>query len=135
MRVQHLSQRRLAACAHVSQAFISLMLKGKRGACPETAWRIASALGVFTEELFALSPGDTASRGVEPKCGTALKSHTTTPQPGRKRTNRPRRAAPHTSVPRVSDPEIPQAGRVPRHVIPHPRGHVIPHGDDGWRRS
>ncbi|MFB7091644.1 RHS repeat domain-containing protein, partial [Streptomyces sp. NPDC056296] len=31
----------------------------------------------------------------------------------------------------VSDHEIPQAGRVLRHVIPHPRGHVIPHGDDG----
>ncbi|MGR8010951.1 AAA family ATPase [Streptomyces hypolithicus] len=31
----------------------------------------------------------------------------------------------------VSDHEIPQVRRVPRHVIPHPRGHVIPHGDDG----
>ncbi|MDJ0466623.1 hypothetical protein [Streptomyces sp. H27-C3] len=31
----------------------------------------------------------------------------------------------------VSDHEIPQVGRVLRHVIPHPRGHVIPHGDDG----
>ena len=35
----------------------------------------------------------------------------------------------------VSDHEIPQVGRVPRHVIPHPRSHVIPQGDRGWRGS
>ncbi|WP_102926488.1 helix-turn-helix domain-containing protein [Streptomyces noursei] len=47
-----LSQRKLAELAHVSQAFISLLSHGRRGARPETAWRIASALGVLTEELF-----------------------------------------------------------------------------------
>jgi len=35
----------------------------------------------------------------------------------------------------VSDHEIPQVGRVQRHVIPHSRGHVIPQGDREWRGS
>ncbi|MER6530850.1 hypothetical protein ABT245_38745, partial [Streptomyces sp. NPDC001508] len=36
-----------------------------------------------------------------------------------------------SGVETVGDHEIPQVGRVLRHVIPHPRGHVIPHGDEG----
>ncbi|MEU2835190.1 helix-turn-helix transcriptional regulator [Streptomyces lavendulae] len=52
MRVKKLSQRMLAERARVSQPYVSLMLSGKRGAQPETAWRIASALGVDTDELF-----------------------------------------------------------------------------------
>ncbi|UNM13238.1 helix-turn-helix transcriptional regulator [Streptomyces formicae] len=53
LRLQSLSQRKLADIAHVSQAFISLLAHGRRGARPETAWRIATALGVLTEELFS----------------------------------------------------------------------------------
>ncbi|MFC5802943.1 helix-turn-helix domain-containing protein [Streptomyces formicae] len=51
-----LSQRKLADQAHVSQAFISMLARGRRGARPETAWRIASALGVYSHELFAVEP-------------------------------------------------------------------------------
>ncbi|MCY0924321.1 MULTISPECIES: helix-turn-helix domain-containing protein [unclassified Streptomyces] len=50
------SQRQLAAKAGVSQPYISLLIKGARGARPETAWRIASALGVLIEELFTREP-------------------------------------------------------------------------------
>ncbi|MEU2835266.1 helix-turn-helix transcriptional regulator [Streptomyces lavendulae] len=60
MRVMKVSQRTLADRARVSQPYVSLMLRGKRGAKPETAWRIASALGVDTDELFATErPADT----------------------------------------------------------------------------
>ncbi|MEU2433638.1 helix-turn-helix transcriptional regulator [Streptomyces sp. NPDC007861] len=51
-----LSQRKLAEQAHVSQAFISMLARGRRGARPETAWRIASALGVCSHELFTVEP-------------------------------------------------------------------------------
>ncbi|WP_350309879.1 helix-turn-helix domain-containing protein [Streptomyces yunnanensis] len=57
MRVHNLSQRKLAALAQISQAYVSLLLNGKRGARPETAWRIAGALKVRTDELFAAPPG------------------------------------------------------------------------------
>ncbi|MGW2232268.1 helix-turn-helix domain-containing protein [Streptomyces formicae] len=56
MRLQKLSQHKLAKRARVSQPYISLLLRGKRGATPETAWRIATALGVFSDELFADKP-------------------------------------------------------------------------------
>ncbi|MEU6708122.1 helix-turn-helix domain-containing protein [Streptomyces wuyuanensis] len=52
MNLQGISQRSLAQKAHVTQAFISLMAHGHRGVRPETAWRIARALGVHTQELF-----------------------------------------------------------------------------------
>src|SRR5689334_22705697 len=52
VRLKGMSQRRLAEQAHVTQAFISLVAHGRRGVRPETAWRIASALGVLTDELF-----------------------------------------------------------------------------------
>ncbi|MEU8571519.1 helix-turn-helix transcriptional regulator [Streptomyces pathocidini] len=52
MRLKEVSQRTLAKKAHVTQAFISLMAHGHRGVRPETAWRISSALGVLTRELF-----------------------------------------------------------------------------------
>ncbi|WP_073450254.1 helix-turn-helix transcriptional regulator [Streptomyces yunnanensis] len=51
-RLQGLSQRKLADLARVSQAFISLIIGGKRGARPETAWRIANALNVFVDDIF-----------------------------------------------------------------------------------
>lgn len=54
MRLKNISQRRLAHRAHVSQGFVSLLLQGRRGARPETARRIASALGVYTDELFVI---------------------------------------------------------------------------------
>ncbi|WP_442816768.1 helix-turn-helix domain-containing protein [Streptomyces sp. NBC_01304] len=53
MGLQGLSQRTLAVKAKASQAFVSLLLRGKRGTRPATAWRIARALGVFTDELFS----------------------------------------------------------------------------------
>ncbi|MGW2557452.1 helix-turn-helix domain-containing protein [Streptomyces sp. NPDC001635] len=52
MDLKGVSQQSLARKAHVSQAFISLIAHGRRGVRPETAWRIAKALDVFTEELF-----------------------------------------------------------------------------------
>ncbi|WP_367141190.1 MULTISPECIES: helix-turn-helix domain-containing protein [Streptomyces] len=53
IRLKGLSQRKLAQQAHVSQAFISLMVSGQRGVRPVTAWRVASVLGVYASELFA----------------------------------------------------------------------------------
>ncbi|MGW8953961.1 helix-turn-helix domain-containing protein [Streptomyces sp. NPDC055709] len=53
LRLHGLSQRELAELARVSQAFVSLLAHGRRGARPETAWRIATALGVLTDELFS----------------------------------------------------------------------------------
>ncbi|MFF3070026.1 helix-turn-helix domain-containing protein [Kitasatospora sp. NPDC057904] len=53
MNLQGLSQRSLAVRAQTSQAFLSQLLRGQRGAKPITAWRIATALGVRTEELFS----------------------------------------------------------------------------------
>ncbi|UUN30899.1 helix-turn-helix domain-containing protein [Streptomyces sp. FIT100] len=61
LSLQSLSQRKLADIAHVSQAFISLLAHGRRGARPETAWRIATALGVLTEELFSATTPDSAT--------------------------------------------------------------------------
>ncbi|MGW2370169.1 helix-turn-helix transcriptional regulator [Streptomyces sp. NPDC001667] len=51
-----LSQRGLAQRAKVSQAFISMVVSGRRGVNVTTAWRIASALDVQTEELFISEP-------------------------------------------------------------------------------
>ncbi|WP_078870987.1 helix-turn-helix domain-containing protein [Streptomyces caatingaensis] len=62
VRLKGLSQRTLAQRAHVTQAFISLVAHGRRGVRPETAWRIASALGVFTEELFVASGQESPPR-------------------------------------------------------------------------
>ncbi|MBH1937183.1 helix-turn-helix transcriptional regulator [Streptomyces sp. AV19] len=62
VRLKGMSQRTLAQRAHVTQAFISLVAHGRRGVRPETAWRIASALGVFTEELFVASPQEPPPR-------------------------------------------------------------------------
>lgn len=59
IRLKGLSQRRLAEQAHVSQAFISLVVSGQRGVRPVTAWRMAAALGVHTSELFV--PASTAT--------------------------------------------------------------------------
>ncbi|MCC2280934.1 helix-turn-helix domain-containing protein [Streptomyces sp. ET3-23] len=56
-RLKGLSQRKLAEQAHVSQAFISLMASGQRGVKPVTAWRVASVLGVYTNELFVADTG------------------------------------------------------------------------------
>ncbi|MEU2835156.1 helix-turn-helix transcriptional regulator [Streptomyces lavendulae] len=57
MRIHGISQRNLARRSLVSQPYISLLLRGERGALPETAWRIAVALKVDVEELF-ISRGD-----------------------------------------------------------------------------
>ncbi|GAA0467501.1 helix-turn-helix transcriptional regulator [Streptomyces sp. NPDC046215] len=62
VRLKGLSQRTLAQQAHVTQAFISLVAHGRRGLRPETAWRIASALGVFTDELFTAHDQEPPSR-------------------------------------------------------------------------
>ncbi|MEU2874455.1 helix-turn-helix transcriptional regulator [Streptomyces olivoreticuli] len=56
MHLKGMTQGRLATKAQVSQAFISLMIGGRRGVRTETAWRIASALHVKTFELFVPSP-------------------------------------------------------------------------------
>lgn len=56
MRLAGLSQRQLAQQAHVSQAFISMVIRGRRGVRPVTAWRMASALEVYVSELFAPDP-------------------------------------------------------------------------------
>ncbi|WP_327591656.1 helix-turn-helix transcriptional regulator [Streptomyces chartreusis] len=56
MRLKGMSQRQLADRAHVSQGFVSLLVQGQRGARPETAWRIAAVMGVYTEELFTSDP-------------------------------------------------------------------------------
>lgn len=56
MWLKGLSQRKLAERVYVSQAFISLLASGQRGVRPETGWRIASVLGVYTDELFAPYP-------------------------------------------------------------------------------
>lgn len=55
LRISEISQRELAERTRLSQAFISLLANGRRGAGPVSAWRIASALGVRTEELFLLT--------------------------------------------------------------------------------
>ncbi|WP_102926480.1 helix-turn-helix transcriptional regulator [Streptomyces noursei] len=68
-----LSQRKIAELAHVSQAFISLLAHGRRGARPETAWRIASALGVFTEELFVNKPEEAKGTGAPAMAGKATR--------------------------------------------------------------
>ncbi|MEW2581047.1 helix-turn-helix domain-containing protein [Streptomyces syringium] len=60
LRLNGLSQRKLAAQVHVSQAFISLVVSGQRGCSPVTAWRIASALGVYAGELFVRDRGAAA---------------------------------------------------------------------------
>ncbi|MGW2370493.1 helix-turn-helix domain-containing protein [Streptomyces sp. NPDC001667] len=56
MRLQGMSQHQLAQQAQVSQAFISMVMRGRRSARVTTAWRISSALGVSTEELFTARP-------------------------------------------------------------------------------
>ncbi|MGW1075933.1 helix-turn-helix domain-containing protein [Streptomyces sp. NPDC002537] len=66
VRLEGLSQRKLAEQAHVSQAFISLMASGQRGVKPVTAWRVASVLGVYTSELFV---PDTEENGLPMPCG------------------------------------------------------------------
>ncbi|WP_414170679.1 helix-turn-helix domain-containing protein [Streptoverticillium reticulum] len=57
MQLKGISQRALAQKSHVTQPFISLVMQGQRGVRPETAWRIATALGVLTEELFVRRVG------------------------------------------------------------------------------
>ncbi|MFF4406016.1 helix-turn-helix domain-containing protein [Streptomyces sp. NPDC001262] len=57
MQLKGISQRALAQKAHVTQPFISLVMQGQRGVRPETAWRIATSLGVRVEELFVHRAG------------------------------------------------------------------------------
>lgn len=57
-----ITQRRLSRIAEVSQTFISHLVTGKRTSCkPETAERIADALGVEVEVLFLPEVASTAS--------------------------------------------------------------------------
>ncbi|PAU47776.1 helix-turn-helix domain-containing protein [Streptomyces albireticuli] len=77
VRLKGMSQRTLADRAHVTQAFISLVAHGRRGVRPETAWRIASALGVLTDELFTKCLpdsviGNSATRS--PNANSAIRS-------------------------------------------------------------
>ncbi|WP_423218748.1 helix-turn-helix domain-containing protein [Streptomyces kasugaensis] len=113
MRVQNFSQRKLAACAHVSQAFISLLLHGKRGARPETAWRIASALGVFTDELFEPSsaPAVTPTKGHQP-VNTAPPRHTPASRAGHRRTRGRIRPQPTTRPAKHSTTQHPPTTRL-----------------------
>ncbi|WP_102922575.1 helix-turn-helix domain-containing protein [Streptomyces noursei] len=69
-----LSQRKLAELAHVSQAFISLLSHGRRGARPETAWRIASALQVLAEELFVSKSAELEKTTPAPTTATPVDS-------------------------------------------------------------
>ncbi|MEU7183578.1 MULTISPECIES: helix-turn-helix domain-containing protein [Streptomyces] len=55
MRLAGPSQRRLAQQAHVSQAFISMVVRGRRGVRPVTAWRMASALGATSANCSPLT--------------------------------------------------------------------------------
>ncbi|MGW8953958.1 helix-turn-helix transcriptional regulator [Streptomyces sp. NPDC055709] len=79
LRLQELSQRKLASIAHVSQAFISLLAHGRRGARPETAWRIANALGVRAEELFSSAAHTTAPATTPTSGATATAPATVRP--------------------------------------------------------
>ncbi|MGW8953954.1 helix-turn-helix domain-containing protein [Streptomyces sp. NPDC055709] len=71
LHLKGMSQRQLAKRARVSQAFISMLARGQRGARPETGWRIASALDVYSHELFTVEPAR------QPRSEKAV----TTPQP------------------------------------------------------
>lgn len=58
-----MTQRKLARIAEVSQTFISHLVTGKRVSCkPETAERIADALGVEVEVLFLTEVASSAYR-------------------------------------------------------------------------
>ncbi|WP_442816653.1 helix-turn-helix domain-containing protein [Streptomyces sp. NBC_01304] len=109
MRLQNFSQRTLAARAKVSQAFISLLLRGKRGTRATTAWRIARALGVLTDELFAgasgpLSVVDSGQSATAPTATPSVKSsmasalETSALSNPRRRRAAPRRASPTALV-------------------------------------
>ncbi|WP_420894733.1 helix-turn-helix domain-containing protein [Streptomyces noursei] len=68
------SQRKLAELARVSQAFISLLSHGRRGARPETAWRIASALQVLADELFVSKSAEAEKTAPAPLTSPPLAS-------------------------------------------------------------
>lgn len=60
-----MTQRRLSRIAEVSQPFISHLVTGKRTSCkPETAERIAEALGVEVEVLFVPEIATSADKAV-----------------------------------------------------------------------